>query len=175
MKRFKLCSAGLVILTAVALPTLGQGGAPAASAEESVGRELVRLNRSLEEIVTLLKQSVEHQELNLLIQRVELSGRRLSSLEDELARVRSSLDGFEEERVRLEAMREQLESVQDPAREEAEDIERQVQDLDFALKLLKDQSWNREQRKLDLEGKISTLEEDLQALEGVLDERLGLR
>lgn len=174
MKRFTLCATGVLVSALLAFPAPAQD-APAAPTEDAVARELVRLNRSLEEIVALLKKSAEHQELQLLIQRVELGGRRLTSMENELARTRSSLDGFEEERARLEAMREQLESAHDPTREDAEVFERQMQELDFRLKLIKDQSWSREQRKLDLEAKISTLVEDIQALERVLDERLGLR
>jgi chromosome segregation ATPase len=165
---------GVLVSALLAFPAPAQD-APAAPSEDAVARELARLNRSLEEIVVLLKKSAEHQELQLLIQRLELGGRRLTSLEDELARTRTSLDGLEEERLTLEAMREQFESVHDPTRDDAEELEHQMQELDFRLKLIKDQSWSREQRKLDLEAKISTLVEDQQALEGVLDERLGLR
>ena len=93
----------------------------------------------------------------------------------ELARLRGGLEGFDEERLRMESMREQFEASYDPAEDDAEMFERQMQEFELRLKLLKDQSWGRQQKALDLEGKISTLLEDIQVLEGVLDERLGLR
>ncbi len=174
MKRFALCGTGVLIAAFLTLPVPAQD-APTASAEDAYGRELVRLNRSLEEIVALLKRSVEHQELDLLIQRVELAVRRLTSMEEELGRLRNSLEGVEEERLTMEAVREHLEAERDPNAEDADAFEQQMEELDFRLKLLKDQSWKREQRALDLEGKISTLLEDIEALESALDERLGLR
>ena len=85
---------------------------PAAAEETTLLEEAVRLNRTLAQIASLLQKQVKGQDTELLIQRIELSGRRLGPMKERLRQARSALTDLEDEELNLagvlEAMREEM-------------------------------------------------------------------
>lgn len=170
----------IVALAAAAVlpPALAQEEPPAPG--RTLQQEMAEVNRTLREIVDLMRLSLERHELDVLIRRLELYSRSLAPREQELRRAQANKESVEQELERMEAFMAQLE--EEMARDaetglEAPDsgLERQRADFETHQKLLKDRRWNLEQRIIELENDLTDRRRQIEALEEVVDERLGLR
>ncbi len=132
----------------------------------------------MKQIAGLLERHVAGQEVDLLIQRVDLANRTLISRREELAKARAEVARLAEEagpmRSTLEEWQEGMsradvnQEIKDNMRFEMARLERRLEPLESRRKDL-------ERRILELENAVMTHEEDMEILEGVLDQRLGLR
>ena len=148
---------------------------PPAAAEVSLPDQIGQLNATMREILQLLKQQVEGQETSLLIKRVELTSQTVHAKRELLRKNRAELNRLEEEETSMVTM---LEAIEQQASEDSENEAFQRlhwTQMEQRLKSVK-------KRRQDLEGELAVLEnevriadEDLEILESILDERLGLR
>ena len=175
----------LTCFTALSL-CAGLGIAPATPAEQGTTPDLKRLetqiaevNGSLRRIVTLMEGYLERQKLELLMKRVELSGSKLTQMEQELRRLTEEKADQEVEMARLQAAlgefdrlirdRKEMNPGAPPAEAESE---RTL--LLQKIKALEDKIWRLGERALELENAIAGQRRDLQSWETHLNERLKL-
>lgn len=158
------------------LGSTGSAGAQEpAKVEASLQEQLARLNVTMQEIVTLLEQQVEGQETSLLIKRVELSGRALIAKKERLRKARSEAARLEEEEESLAPMLEAVEEELSEANETGAFSKMQLTQLEQRLKSVQRMRQELARELMVLENEVSTAEEDVEVIEAVLDERLGLR
>ncbi len=151
------------------------GAEEPAPAEATLRQELARLNQTMKEIVSLLEQQVHGQETSMLIKRVELSSRTLIAKQERLRKVRSEAAGLEEQEVSFARMLEMFEQEQSETAE-AEGFEQlQIEQMALQLKSVKRRRQDLERELMVLENDVATAEEDMEMIESVLDDRLGLR
>jgi hypothetical protein len=104
-----------LILAGLCLAVLSFANMPAGSQQERPVDDLAGINRSLERMVVLLETALEHQEVDILLKRIELKERRLIPLESELRRAERSLLDMQS---RLKMIQEELEQTEDQLSEE---------------------------------------------------------
>lgn len=165
-------AAGIVLLSSIWVPL--------ARAEESTGDlgnlevEVAELNRSIGELVTLVRQYVQAHRVELLMRRLELKSRGMEPMQQELREARDSLDRAEEERARLEAQREAIEEEQREAPgEDSARMEQVKSEMERWQKLVNDKLWRINQTILDLENDLARGRREIEELEGMIDEELG--
>ena len=71
--------------------------------------QVTGVNRSLERLVNLLEDSLDRQQIDLLLKRIELRERRLAPLEAQLHRAENRLSNAEDEVARMTRMLEEQE------------------------------------------------------------------
>jgi len=136
---------------------------------------------SLQEITILLAAALEHQELSVLMSRIELKQRRLQPLETALLNARKERRGMTEEEAHHADMLEMFEDqagthANDPEAMEREDLMKQEASrsrkrLDRLASLID----ALDLRIIELEDDLARNEDDIAILEELIDERLGLR
>jgi chromosome segregation ATPase len=151
-----------------------QEPSPEAPAEPAgVATELQRLNATLTRIATLLERQLEGQRLDLRLKRLEVASRRVESLEDDLARARSSRTSLADERFgmqsRLEMMATEVEQSDSDSLPMYEAMTRQAE---RQMKLLDTRLAELDARILELENELTRRRDDLQALQDRLDREL---
>lgn len=173
-----LCVAALATLLVFATPLHSQTEEPTATEEVSPQEELHRLNQTLKEIADLLRQHLERQETEVFLRRLDLSYQRLAPLENELRSARSEKESVASEQENLTNM---LASAEEQIERESSTLEvdsgtqQMKREVEARIEQLKKQEWQVEQRIVDLENRLARRQEDVQALEEWIDERLGLR
>ncbi len=140
-----------------------------------VQEELARLNSTMLEIVTLLKKQVEGQETSLLIKRAELNGRNLIAKQERLRKARREAADLEDQEVSLARILETVEQELSEAAENGAHQQLQLDQMEEQLKSVKRRRQDLARELMMLENDVSSEEEDMEVLEAVLDERLGLR
>lgn len=166
----------LIVSFLLALPPLRADADETASAGAAIEEHLARLNGSLEEIVTLLKRQVESEETNLLIKRVELNDRSLAAKKELLRRMKEKAANLQEKELSLSGALEASEE-QELAGALEIDAAQQVM-LDQLEERVRSVAHRRQDVELELavlENEVRIEEDDMEILESVLDDRLGLR
>lgn len=160
----------------LALPALRAGAEETAPAGATIGEHLARLNGSLQEIVTLLERQVEGDETNLLIKRVELSDRSLATKKDRLRRLREEAANLQEKELSLSGALEASEEQELAGTLEVDAAQQVMLDrMEARVKAVARRRQDIERELAVLENEVRLEEEDMEILESVLDERLGLR
>jgi len=156
-------------------PLLAAADGGEAGRADAMQRDLGEMRRSLHDIATLLAAALGHQELSVLMSRIELKQRRLQPLEDSLRKARGDLENTKEERNHLADM---LEMFREQAGKEGPDAETLGTEIERGRKQL-DRLEEREatlhQRIIELEDDLARNGEDIATLEEMVDARLGLR
>ncbi|MEM7354727.1 MAG: hypothetical protein AAF657_28215 [Acidobacteriota bacterium] len=157
------------------LPAAAVGADEPASNEATIGQQLAQVNASLQQIVTLLQRQIEGDETSLLIKRVELSNRNLTAKKDRLRKLRDEAANQQEKELSLsgalEATEEQLAGELDV--EPAQQI--MMEQMEERIKSVARRRQDLERELVVLENEVRIEEEDMEVLEAVLDDRLGLR
>lgn len=162
-------------------PGAATGGGHEAGTADALQRELAGIRLSIQEITILLAAALEHQELSVLMSRIELKQRRLQPLETALLNARKERRGMTEEEAHHADMLEMFEDqagthANDPEAMEREDlmkqeISRSRKRLDRLASLID----ALDLRIIELEDDLARNEDDIAILEELIDERLGLR
>lgn len=162
-------------------PEAAAGGGHEAGMADALQRELAGMRLSLQEITILLAAALEHQELSVLMSRIELKQRRLQPLETALLNARKERRGMTEEEAHHADMLEMFEDqagthANDPEAMEREDLmkreaSRSRKRLDRLASLID----ALDLRIIELEDDLARNEDDIAILEELIDERLGLR
>jgi len=117
------CGVILAALILSSLPVAGQ--APATDAPSGLLSEDVQgIRRALDRLVVLLEITQRHQEVDLVLKRIELRERRMEPLERRLRSAENEIEGIEEQLQALERMREQQEEALDEEIREGVDVPR---------------------------------------------------
>jgi chromosome segregation ATPase len=168
-----LCLALLVLCSAPVAVRAEQPAPEASAAPAGVAAELQLLNSTLARIAALLERQLEGQRLDLRLKRLEVASRLVESLEDELARARSSRTSLADERFgmqsRLEMMATEVEQSDSDSLPMYEAMTRQAE---RHMKLLDTRLAELDARILELENELTRRRDDLQALQDRLDREL---
>ena len=157
------------------LPVAAAGGGDDAGRADAMQRELAGMRRSLHEITILLAAALDHQELSVLMSRMELKQRRLQPLEAALDSARKERQGLTDEASHLADM---LEMFREEAGENSTDTEALQGEILRGRKRqdrLAERVAALDLRIIELEDDLARNEEDIIMLEEMVDARLGLR
>jgi hypothetical protein len=150
-----------------------------ASDPAAAARELAELNRSVKEMVTLLRQYLDNQQADLMFKRVELSLRRMGPLQEELSRLRTRRVADEGElnqiRTALSVLGtfEPQEGLGDSGEEPVSTV--QKAGLDAQLKSVGKRISEADQQILELENRLAQEQRVLQTWETAIEQRLNSR
>lgn len=152
------------------------GQAPATEGQALQG-ELRRMNKNIERIATLLERSVEGQNLELLMQRVEMGSSRLSVAEQNLRGAQTSRASIDDERREIEMRLAQLAGDLDSGTIDMplEEIERFTQELDLQLRLLKDKVREADREIIALENEVMRQRSRVREWQDYIDGKLSER
>ncbi len=178
--------ATLAVMVALAVPLAGPaparaqapapGGAPDPSAR--LLDHLAGIDRSLREISVLLTSVLDHQQVNVLLNRLQLKERALTPLQQAVADTRGQLDSLDQEIKRLEMIREDWErrrAAAAPGEPALSSEEVEMRRLMGELERLEDRRAVLAQRLVEQENDLDRQRDDIRALEEMVDARLGLR
>lgn len=168
-----LCLA-LLALCAAPVAVRAQPGAPEAfTAPAGLAAELQLLNSTLARIAALLERQLEGQRLDLRLKRLEVASRQVESLEDDLARARSSRTSLADQRFQMQSRLEMMSTEVDQSSSEALPMyEAMTREIERHLKLLDTRVAELDARILELENELTRRRDDLQALQDRLDREL---
>jgi chromosome segregation ATPase len=160
--------------------TIAAEPAVAASQEEAgkLLEHLAGIDRSLQEISVLLTSILDHQQLDVLLSRMQLKERSQVPLQDELNRARADRDGLSAEINRLQAIRQEWERARNaatPGDPVNESEAREMRRLFSELERLEEREAVLIQRVIELEDDLARRRDDIRTLEEMVDARLGLR
>ncbi|HEX3126008.1 MAG TPA: hypothetical protein VH394_01645 [Thermoanaerobaculia bacterium] len=168
-------NATIRILLAGALLLLSTGTAGAqAAAGGTLEQEVINLDRSLQELVSLLREVLARQEVDLLFKRVELGLQKMGPLNQELADLRSRKA---EDDAKLSQFRTAMAALQvpDTSPEASEEGEVRRMQLEAEIARLKRQTSESGQRIAELENALAEEQQDVERWEAEIDRRLGRR
>ena len=176
MNLTKLLFAGaipVILSLLVASPAPGQNE-PLDPRSLDLQGEIQLLNRNIERIATLLERSVEGQQLELLIQRVEMASSRLSLAEQTLHSAKSSRANLDDEKRELEMRLDQLAGQLDTGEIDMslEDMERYTQELGLQLKLLNERVRDADRQIIELENEVMNQRDNVRDWQDYIDEKL---
>ena len=179
MIRMTWMLAGLCAIAQLGLwaaPAIGQDNPIAAEASALQG-ELRRLNANIERIAKLLEQSVEGQQLELLIQRVEMGASRLSLAEQNLHNAKTSRASIDDEKREIEMRLAQLAGELDSGTIDMplEDLERYTQELDLRLELLRDKVRDADRQIIEIENEVMNQRGRVRDWQDYIDQKLTER
>jgi hypothetical protein len=175
-----VCAAALLAATTLAV-------APAALPEQSqadqspdLAKEIRDLNRSIQDIASLLREQLKKQQADVLMKRMEISGRALSELEQELrgavAERNSLSDGLKEVQARMDQLKDEA-TLGSPAGSRPPDPGLIHEGAELALRerLVKERLAAAEQRVSELENDVAKRRDEIKGWEELVDTQLGLR
>jgi len=176
MKMTKLLSTGsipVILLLLVARPAPGQNE-PLDPQSLDLQGEIQRLNKNIERIATLLERSVEGQQLELLIQRVEMASNRLSLAEQNLHSTKSTRANLDDEKRELEMRLDQLAGQLNTGEIDMplEDMERYTQELGLQLRLLNERVRDADRQIIELENEVMNQRDNVRDWQDYIDEKL---
>jgi hypothetical protein len=142
---------------------------------ETLVEQVAGLNRSMQRLVTLLERSLDQQEADLLLKRIDLRERRLAPLERELRSTKSGLLNDEAEMARVrEMLEQQQDTLQREIREGTDrpnsDTRRLIADLELAVKTESDRHEALRRRVRELEDELAEGRERIEILEEFLQQ-----
>ena len=171
MRRTSLLIIMPILLLAPTVTNADETVAAGASLQE----HLAQLNVTMREIATLLQRQVEGDETNLLIKRIELSDRSLSSKKDRLQKLREAAANLKEKEISLAGA---LEAAEQEVNESLENDGMQqvmLEQLEERWQSVKRRRQDHEREVTVLESEVRVEEDDVRVLESILDDRLGVR
>jgi hypothetical protein len=178
MKRGPLIACVVWMLISTAVIDIAEGQEHATLQESFVGSAVKDLDRTVQQIVQLLRQQIQLQQTNQLMQRVELQRRALRPLEDELRRMRAERRNLERNRreamAQVEFFEEEMEREIETGRADEGDQRILRRRLQLDLEMLAEQLQDLDQRILDAEVDLQRMEGQILDWEEVLDEKLQL-
>ena len=104
--------------------------APAVAAVAALQQELTGMRRSLDELVTLVAATLDQQQMEVLMRRIELKQRGLQPLQASLERVRRDREGMQEEHRELSDMQDLFRRNLDPDDPESQNLRMQLQQME---------------------------------------------
>ncbi len=147
----------------------------AVAPEGSLQEQLAQLNATMQEIATILQRQIEGEETNLLIKRIELSDRSLSSKKDRVRKMRGETGNLKEKELSLATALEAAEEELTDSLEIDRAQQVMLEQLEERLQATKSRRQDLERELVVLESEVRVEEEDMEVLEAILDDRLGLR
>lgn len=168
----------VMALAAASLVTSDLIAQEPAPAETTLLEEATQLNRTLAQIASLLQKHVESQDSELLIKRIELSGRRLIPMKERLRKANTELADLESQEAdivgMLEAQKEEM--ARDGGAAEADPYQvMSMEQMERRVEAIPGKTQELAREIMELENDVAVHEEDLKILEEVIDARLGLR
>lgn len=174
---------GLTLAAAAQEPAPPAGAGEPGVSQANVGQEVARLNVTLKELVTLLRQQLAGQRIELLMWQVELKRDKLAPLENELRSARAAQEGAEAELHQLQLSQEQsTDSIAnefeggDGSPEQREQMERMAEQMSrhftLQIKLTKERIAALEQKIQVLEGDASTARAEVEHWEAMVEREL---
>ncbi len=157
------------------LPTTAMSADETVAADASLQEHFAQLNATMQEIVTLLQRQVEGDETNLLIKRIELSDRSLSAKKDRLQKLRGEVANLKEKEISLSGALEAAEQASTESLETGGAQQVMLDQLENRVQSVTRRRQDLERELVVLENEVRVEEDDMDVLEAVLDERLGLR
>lgn len=153
---------------------LGQAPPPEAATLQS---EIARLNQSIAQLVTMLRENMERQRLDLMLRRVEILHLDLAPLQEELRSARADKRSLEEEQMRLQTLFNDLEQQMSRSHDDAQVLrtseeDQREHDLKVQLKFLAGRVDSAEQRIVELENELADKRRQIDFFEGIVDNRM---
>ncbi|HYU35488.1 MAG TPA: hypothetical protein VEW48_25320 [Thermoanaerobaculia bacterium] len=150
------------------------------SSAGTLEQEVAKLDRSVQELVALLREYLAHQDVDLLLKRVELGLQKMGPLNQELTSLQARQSADEEQLgqlqsalTALQARELQSEASPDP-QVTTDDATRKIQ-MEAEIKRLKRRIAETEQRISEDENELTEEQRNVQQWESVIDKRLGQR
>ena len=180
MRRKTACTLSVALFLNWAAATQAQETPPADDQTTFLLEEVAGLNRSLEEIATLLSLLLKQQHVDILIKRIELKERRLSPLQSELRGTQDERTSVQEEIKGLEAFRKETERQLDEQAQTGldtldSDERRMLREMELRSERLTERLERLDQRAIELENDFAASREEITILDEMLAEQLGLR
>lgn len=175
MKKFT-AALSLAIFALLSIPVFylsAQSAQELATPERTLQQEMSQLNLTLKEIVALLKQHVDSQEADLLIKRVDLNSRTLTSKREFLRNAKTQVVDLREEENMLTQTLESFENMK-PNEDVDSYMEIEKSRIEQRIKALQERWQDLEREIVVHENVVMSEEENMRILKDVLDERLGL-
>ncbi len=153
------------------LPSQAQ---PATEPEpEDLTAQITKLNATLEELVGLMRQQVEGQTLDLLMQRIQLSAERVEQTERDLREVQKQNESYADEKLHLEQRLEMFADQVDRGQLEESEMESITSQLEGALERLVARSRSADREIAELEATLGQQRQDLREWQDFVDDRLS--
>jgi len=136
--------------------------------------QLERLNDNIERIAILLERSLQGQQLDLLIQRVEMGASRLAVAEQNLRSAQTTRASIDNEKSEIEARLTQMAEELDRGNPDMtlEEIEQYTRELDLHLQLLKDRLRDADREIIELENEVMRQRGHIRDWQDYIDEEL---
>lgn len=136
--------------------------------------QLERLNDNIERIATLLERSLQGQQLELLIQRVDMGASRLAIAEKNLRQAQATRSSIDEEKTEIEARLSMMADEIDSGSLSmtVEEMEQYTRELDLHLKLLKDRLRQADREISELENEVMRQRGNIRDWQDYIDEEL---
>jgi chromosome segregation ATPase len=172
---------GLVPAILLVAAAVGGAGAGTGAAEEpatGVGAELVKINATLEKIVTLLARQTDNADVELLMKRVQLAQGLATEIERQLKDTEKELERLKERKRQVEMQlemnrtRADLGSDRGPSPEELESLSRIWEE---ELKRTRDRTATTSAEIAELQARLAESRESVENWQVVLDRRLAGR
>ncbi|MFC2172494.1 hypothetical protein ACFLU6_07665 [Acidobacteriota bacterium] len=186
MKKAWVCTMVIVICAGIAVPALSQNET-GVTEEGSLTQEIADLNNSVKELVTLMKaflemkeDELEKQNQTLMLRRLNSSDRKIEPLQERLVKTRDRRAKLERNVTRMaESIAELDQAVKDNKSfrgvDSSEELKRYKREHERELQLARQEISELLNLEIQLEGELSTLQEDIETLEKTIDQHLGLR
>ena len=173
----------LVMWLTLGAPPVGAAQAPGTAAEE-----LARLNRTVEELVAVMRQHLSGQRIELLMRQVEIKRAKVAPIEQALRAARETKENAEDQlRTSKYSLEQMLQSMADgfgarpggesPTPEERAEMEKAIDQMtrqhEFEVKLVRDRLAAAEDRIQELENELAPAKAELQHWEGLVDRELA--
>jgi chromosome segregation ATPase len=140
---------------------------------------MANLNRSIQELVVVLREYLGRQQTDLLFKRIELALRKTGPLQQERRDIRARRAADEEELGRLQAVVAAFQTTepQDSAKPEKENREEAAQTAmaEANIKRLKRRIAEADQHLAELDSELLQEERNIQRLEALIDQQIGQR
>jgi len=178
MRQFvPLLLVALLMAQGTSFVAAAQPAAATPAAAPTLQMEVANLDRSVQELVALLREYLGRQQTDLLFKRVELSLQRTSPLEQERREIRAHKAADEEELKRLQAaVAAYLATVsQDAAKAENRAEAAEIVIAEANIKRLKSRISQADQRLAELDSILLEEERNIRRWEASIDQRLGQR
>jgi hypothetical protein len=167
----------LLIAQGTSFAAAAQPAAATPAPAPTLQMEVVNLNRSVQELLALLRESLANQQTDFLFKRVELILQRTGPLEQERREIRAHKAADEEELKRVQAAVAAYPATepQDAAKAENRAEAAEIVIAEANIKRLKGRISQADQRLAELDSTLLEEERNVQRWEASIDQRLGQR
>jgi len=170
----------IVLAAVLTVATLAPASAQQQVAAADDGRpssEMAGIQRSLDRLVQLLEEHIEHQRADLLLKRIQLKERRIAPAERRLRDAETSLLGREAEIKRMQAMLEEQRRVLDDENRDGTDpsvsgTRNMIAELERVIRTEDAQLDDARMRVRRLEDELADQREEIEILDDLLLEML---